>query len=196
MKLQENFQKVIGTRMVGVKLNGLQLEDYRAPAISLRFCEAVASSMISPIAIHEKNIDCVGALRSFGFYRNDIKLATLISKESGIPVNFIQKAINEIPVMKCPVRNMILGSIDNPDVLIAFVEPEKATQLMMLYASYYEEYPIIYPSFFMSVCGNIVARVYNTNKICISFGCPESRKYGGVLPDEIVVGIPGNLLKF
>jgi uncharacterized protein (DUF169 family) len=45
----------------------------------------------------------------------------------------------------------------------------------------------------MSVCANIAVQTFISGKMCISFGCPASRKFGGVLEDEVIVGIP-NLL--
>jgi uncharacterized protein (DUF169 family) len=39
------------------------------------------------------------------------------------------------------------------------------------------------------VCGNCTVRPYVTNQICVSFGCNDSRQYGGIESDELVVGI-------
>jgi len=55
--------------------------------------------------------------------------------------------------------------------------------------------PFIASYSLLSICGNVFARGYNTSNICISFGCPESRKYGGVDMDEVVIGIPGEMAK-
>ncbi len=196
MSFLNQIRNLLGEKQTGIKINSLQASNYNSPKKPMRFCEAVVSSLHSPLIIHKDDIDCLGAQRSFGFYRNDIKLAAQISEESNIPIRFILKALNEIPVINHPVKNIILGSLEKPDVTIAFVKPDKITQLILLYAAHFEEKPLITPYFFMSVCGNIVAQTYNTDKICISFGCPESRKFGGVLEDEVIVGIPNSLLNY
>ena len=190
------IQNIIGEKQTGIKINSLQASNYNSPKKPMRFCEAVVDSLHTTLVICKDDIDCLGAQRSFGFYRDDKKLAAHISEESNIPIRFILDALNEIPVISNPVKNIILGYSEKPDVTIAFLKPDKITQLILLYAAYFEEKPLITPYFFMSVCGNIVAQTYNTNKICISFGCPESRKFGGVLEDEVIVGIPNSILNY
>lgn len=188
------IQNIIGERQTGIKINSLQVTNYNSPKKPMKFCEAVVDSLHIPLVICKEDIDCFGAQRSFDFYRDDKKLAAQISEETNISHRFILNALNEIPVINNPVKNITLGSSEEPDVIIAFAKPDKITQLILLYATYFEEKPLITPYFFMSVCGNIVAQTYNTGKICISFGCPESRKFGGILEDEVIVGIPNLLL--
>ena len=196
MSFLNQIQKLLGEKQTSIKINSLHFKDYNSPKKPMRFCEAVVSSLHSPLIIRKDDIDCLGAQRSFGFYRNDIKLAAQMSEESNIPLRFILDALNEIPIINNPVKNIILGSTEKPDVTIAFVKPDKITQLILLYAAYFEEKPLITPYFFMSICGNIAVQTYKTNKICISFGCPESRKFGEVLEDEVIVGIPNSLLNY
>lgn len=42
----------------------------------------------------------------------------------------------------------------------------------------------------MSICGNIAVNTYLEEKISLSFGCEDSRKYGGISRGQLVVGIP------
>ena len=196
MDFLNQLQNLLGEKQTGIKINSLLASNYNSPKKPMKFCEAVVDSFQTPLVICKEDIDCLGAQRSFGFYRDDKKFAALISEETNIPIRFILNALNEIPVITNPVKNIILGSSEKPDVTIAFLKPDKITQLTLLYAAYFEEKPLITPYFFMSVCGNIFAQTYNTNKICISFGCPESRKFGGVLEDEVIVGIPNSLLNY
>ncbi|MCK5838717.1 MAG: DUF169 domain-containing protein [Bacteroidales bacterium] len=196
MSFLNQIQNLLGEKQTSIKINGVHFKDYNSPKKPIRFCEAVVSSLQSPLIIRKDDIDCLGAQRSFGFNRDDKKLTAQISEETNIPIRFILNALNEIPVINHPVKNIILGSSEKPDVTIAFLKPDKITQLTLLYAAYFEEKPLITPYFFMSVCGNIFAQTYNTGKISISFGCPESRKFGGILEDEVIVGIPNLLLNY
>jgi len=45
----------------------------------------------------------------------------------------------------------------------------------------------------MSVCGNVAARSYLGQCISISFGCPDSREYGGIEKGQLVIGLPHNI---
>jgi len=42
----------------------------------------------------------------------------------------------------------------------------------------------------MPICGNCSAQPIVTNDVCISFGCDDSRTYGNIADNELVVGIP------
>jgi uncharacterized protein (DUF169 family) len=43
---------------------------------------------------------------------------------------------------------------------------------------------------FAAVCGNVAVKAYVTRRISLSFGCEDSRQYGGVPRDRLIVGIP------
>ncbi len=196
MNFLNQIQNLLGERQTNITINSLQYSNYNSPKKPIRFCEAVVDSLHSPLMIRKDDINCLGAQRSFGFYQDDKKLAAQISEESNIPLRFILNALNEIPVITNPVKNIILGSSEKPDVTIAFVKPNKITQLILLYAEYFEEKPLILPYYFMSVCGIIAVQTYKTDKICISFACPASHKFAGILEDEVIVGIPNSLLNY
>ncbi len=129
MNFLNKIQNLLGEKQTGIKINSLLASNYNSPKKSIRFCEAVISSLHSPLIIRKDDIDCLGALRSFGFYRDDKKLAAQISEESNIPIRFILNALNEIPIITNPVKNIVLGSSEKPDVIIAFVKPDKITQI-------------------------------------------------------------------
>lgn len=191
---KNQLDDILGDRQTGVKYNSTETSAYYAPLKPMKFCEAVISSINTQILLQPEEIDCIGAQRAFGYYRNDKKFTSLISEETQIPFKFIQHAISQIPVIDFPLNNVLLGHIENPSLSIAFVKPSKITKLIFLYASLFKEKPIVSPFFFMSVCANIAVQTYLTNKMCISFGCPESRKEGRVNENEIIVGIPNSLL--
>ena len=45
----------------------------------------------------------------------------------------------------------------------------------------------------MSICGGIAVRTYLDEKISISFGCDDSRKYAGLRRENLAIGIPRKL---
>jgi len=186
--------EILGDRKTGIRFNITNPSAYNSPDRPMKFCEAVISSLQSTLVICANDIDCLGAKRTFGLYHNDQKFASLISEETQIPLEFIQKAIIQIPVFDEPLKNILLGPIENPDLTIALVKPNMITKLILYYAKLFKDKPVISPYFFMSICANIAVQTFLTNKICISFGCPESRKKGRVQNDEVIVGIPGSLI--
>lgn len=47
----------------------------------------------------------------------------------------------------------------------------------------------------MAVCGSAVVNSYVNHTISLSFGCPDSRQYGGIRPEQLVVAMPADLLE-
>jgi uncharacterized protein (DUF169 family) len=43
---------------------------------------------------------------------------------------------------------------------------------------------------FAAVCGNVAVKAYVDKKVSLSFGCEDSRQYGGISRDRLIVGIP------
>jgi uncharacterized protein (DUF169 family) len=41
----------------------------------------------------------------------------------------------------------------------------------------------------MFICGNVVVKSYIDQEISIFFGCPDSRKYGGIEKEQLVIGL-------
>ena len=69
MSFLNQIQKLLGEKQTGIKINSLYFEDYNSPKKPIRFCEAVVSSLHSPLIIRKDDIACLGAQRSFGFYK-------------------------------------------------------------------------------------------------------------------------------
>lgn len=47
----------------------------------------------------------------------------------------------------------------------------------------------------MGVCGNVAVKTYLEGKICVSFGCDDSREYGQISRDRLALGIPCSELR-
>jgi len=41
-----------------------------------------------------------------------------------------------------------------------------------------------------AMCGDVAVQTFISKKVCISFGCDDSREYGKVSDEELIVGIP------
>ena len=190
MNLPDIFTILKIERYTGVKFNNPGISNDRQSAGPRKFCEAVCQSFDSAVVLHATDIDCIGAKRAFGLYRNDRQFASLISQETNIPAAFISEAIKEIPVLDTTFQNVEIGLIDDPEVIIALVKPATITKLIKILAEKFRQNALVSPYFFMSVCGNVAVRTYHTKRVCISFGCPEARKDDRVRENELIVGFP------
>jgi len=188
------LKKYFGPKCTSLYVNS----DFRGfinnPLKQMKFCEAVNHSFKVPLRLNSANLGCPGARHCIGFKNDNIQLATKISEENNIPVEFIHTALEKIPILK-GISHINLGlteCIENdmkPDLFIMYIKPFKITELMHK-LSKMALIPSAPPYTFLSVCGNVFANCYLNQKVTISFGCPESRESGGIGENEIVVGLP------
>jgi len=192
-KLKNRF----GLFCTGIKVN-YDKEFDNSPLKSLRFCEAVNDSFHTPVLFNPQNLSCLGSKRSFGVFENDDELIQHISQDSQVVPETVKNVLNDIPIIDSKINNILLGINEEmekditPDLYIMYIKPKDVLVLMREYTQKLNKLPSIKPYFFLSVCGNIFVRTYKFGVMSISFGCPESRKYGGVKDNLVIVGIPYN----
>lgn len=189
-----------GKKCSGINVNGVA-NAINIPSKRIKLCEAVNYSFNDPTQINNDNLGCPGARRSIGFDKENQKLAQTISENNSIPVSFIIEALNNISILKDNVTQINLGITQGmekllpPDLFIMYVQPSIITKIMHLF-SQYKIQPSIPIYSLLSICGNVFANCYNNKIPCISFGCPDSREYGGVKENEVIIGIPAKLVKY
>ncbi|MEF8811277.1 MAG: DUF169 domain-containing protein [Bacteroidales bacterium] len=165
----------------------------------MKFCEAVDYSFKIPILLNKDNLNCPGARRTFGFDPQSNELVKTISENTQIPLRYIIKALDSIPVID-QVHDLVLGipgdmeKFLSPDVYIIYTQPKQMTHFIHSIARI-EKKPFISPYSLLSICGNVFAQSYRQGWISLSFGCPESRNFGGVKNDEVVMGLPYHVVK-
>jgi uncharacterized protein (DUF169 family) len=131
-----------------------------------------------------------------GLHKSDKELISHISNESKISEHTISESLQDIPAFEKPVKNIYLGILPEmediilPDMFILQIKPKETMDLIKQYILKINAVPIIKPYPFLSVCGNILVGSLKQKQMSISFGCPESRKYGGVDDGNVIVGIP------
>jgi len=195
----KELKNKFGRKCSGININ-MEVPKINVPTKQMKLCEAVHHSFYIPIQINSKNLGCPGARRSTGFDTDDLKLAKTISLNNGIPISFINEALNNIPSFNDEIIHINMGIIQEmekrlpPDLFIIYVQPSKITEIMHLLAKHGIQ-PSISNYSLLSICGNVFANTYLNHQISISFGCPESREHGGVGENEVVVGIPANLVE-
>lgn len=193
----DDLKNIFGPKCTAINVNGRISESIDIPSKHLKFCEAVNLSFDAPVRVTDENLGCPGARRSVGFDKDDQLLAQTISENNGIPVQFILNALKDIPRLN-GIIHLNLGMTEKmeekakPDLYIIYIKPSVVTSIMHNLAKI-EVRPSIPPYSLLSVCGNVFADCYKNNVVSLSFGCPESRKHGGVEKDEVVLGIPFEL---
>ena len=197
----DELKKRFGNKCSSIKINGGAMTSGNIPDFPVTFCQALNYSFNVPIQINSKNIGCPGARRSIGFDKDDEKLVKTISSNNTIPESFVDDAISNISTLNLNVRHINLGMTSEmeeaspPDLYIMYVRPAKITEIMHLYAQYKIQ-PSIPTYSLLSICGNVFANSFDNQLISISFGCPESRKNGGVNDNEVIVAVPYKYAKF
>jgi uncharacterized protein (DUF169 family) len=190
-KLKSRF----GKRCSGIKINPPELGRVNVAEKQMKFCEAVYYSFKVPVQIDKNNIYCAGAKRNLGYGGNDDSLAKKIAGNNNIPLNFILSALQNIPALKKNEYKIVLGITEEmekfvqPDVFIIYAKPASIMQIIHDYARK-EIKADISPYSLLSICGNVFIKSYMEGNINISFGCPESREFGGVDNEEVIIGVP------
>ena len=190
------LEETIGGRWTGAKFH------YRddAPTDALtppatRICEAVAESFREPIVQRADVVACCGARRSLALDNYDEELVGRIVTESGIDRSFAARVVNRTPHLATAPVAISYGMLDSPDVVIGYIRPESAMKLVRLWQHVHGTSPLVRLSSFMAICGDVVVGAYVSNRLRVSFGCRDSREFGGVDDDHIIVGIPHVLVE-
>jgi len=115
----------------------------------------------------------------------------LVSAGRFVDESSVVKALSSIPRLERRSKSILLSvSEEDSDVYVLYIRPEGLMRIVQAVQRINGEEFTAKVSGVASVCGNCTVRPYVTNQVCISFGCNNSRTYGGVRCDELVVGIP------
>ncbi|OHB59542.1 MAG: hypothetical protein A2167_04165 [Planctomycetes bacterium RBG_13_46_10] len=160
----------------------------------VRFCEAVYKAQNKRISLSLPNVYCDGARRCFGWLKNnDAKLAQRLSEKTGIGQDVACELIRSVPVPNEKFSGISLSKDIDGDVYISYASPESAMKLVRCWQKMTGRNLDTEISGIMFVCGNVAVKSHIDQKISISFGCPDSRKYGGIEKEQLVIGIPHNV---
>ena len=187
----ELLKQVTGSIWVAVKFDRGKSSNVMKP---LRFCEAIYKTRQKNIILSCSTVCCDGARRCFGWLKNrDGKLALKLTEKAGIDPSIASKLLSSVPVLNNQFSAISLSRDDNADVFITYTSPESAMQIVRLWQKVTGQNLNLEMSGIMSVCGNTVVRSYINQEISLSLGCPDSREYGGIKADQLVIGIPNKL---
>ena len=191
--LEEN----IGGRWIGIVFERNNAPKENLAKRPIRLCEAVKQSITRPIVLTRHLVSCPGARRSLGWTTtDDDKIARNMVEATGIKANIAKKLVTNTPCLNGTVAAVSVGGNDHPDVVLSYAQPEAVMRLVRRWQEFEGTDLDLETSSVMAVCGSVVVKAYTTGRICLSFGCPDSRKYGAIGRDRLVVGLPVRLVEY
>lgn len=189
------LEQVTGTRWIAVKFFRHLPADWecvhREP---LRFCDAVCQARKGHIDLLPETIRCEGAKRAFRWTKGKEEgLVLHLSEKTGVNAARARELVEQVLVLADSYAGIRVGDCEYPDVLVTYLRPEAAMRLVRLWETATGHSLHADISSIMAVCGNAVVKAYVTQSVSVSFGCPDSRQYGGIQPEELVVAVPAGL---
>jgi len=165
------------------------------PADQVRFCEALARAAEGEWILTPESVCCAGAQRCFGWLPGtDRDLAWDLAEKLGVSATTAGTAIADVPTLPGRFDAIWVGTDTAPDVYVSYVVPETAMRIVRTWQRIYGKSLPVKVSGIMSVCGSAVVNSYVNHTISLTFGCPDSRRYGGIGPEQLVIALPADLL--
>jgi uncharacterized protein (DUF169 family) len=195
MKDIDFLERQFGGRWCGIRFGTIPGEKASLIDSPMSFCQAIAESHAGPVALTPELLDCPGGGRSIGWNNKENGLAKSMAEKSNIDISIAEQIIKNTPALDGSFDQIIIGTMLSPDLFISHAQPESAMHMIRARQKLTGEMIPVEISGFMSVCGAVAAKAYLTNTMCISFGCPESRKYSALGRDRLVFGISAALVK-
>ena len=190
------LQQVTGTQWIGVTfLERPPTSHCGVHPGAIRFCEAISRAHTGCIELVPEMLCCQGAGHVFGWTANgEAALPRKLADRTGVSEEQARDLVGQVPVLRPPCAGICVGDSSYPDVWVTYAQPEAVMRVVRLWETAVGTSLTVTVSGFMAVCGNAVVRAHTSQSISLSFGCPDSRQYGGIRSEELVVAIPAGLL--
>lgn len=183
------LERQFGGWWCGVKFGPEAGGTYRSVEGPMPFCQAVMESRKDPLVLTRESMGCPGGSRSLGWADDDEALAQAMAGKTDMDLETARAIIRRTPRLNAGIGQVVVGTRETPDVIISYAQPEAAMKLVREWQRLYGNLLPLETSGFMSVCGMVAVRAYRTGKLCLSFGCPDSRRHSGIGRDRLVVGL-------
>jgi len=166
----------------------------------LRFCEFVNETMKDGKTRYLKvdSLKCLGSRWAFGLVspneENLSKFAyNLVNEGRFKSEEQARSEISSSPKLD-EATSMVMISVDEHehDLLLSYMNPRDCMELMLLYQNVTGKRPMMDDMGVMPVCGQCSVKARRHGRMSVSLGCRDSRMYGGIATDRLVVGIPWN----
>jgi len=133
----------------------------------------------------------MGANYVFGWEENiRDKVIENFQRKRNISLKDATSIVKGLPQMEVAPIAIGLNGDESPDLLVACLQPQQFMRLLTVYQGVFGEKLKVELSDYAAVCGNVAVNTYLHKRISLSFGCEDSRQYGGIPRDRLIVGIP------
>lgn len=190
------LEERIGGRWTGILFHRDHAPKEGLAKRPMRLCEAIKKSYTQPVVLTRPLVSCLGARRSLGWTTTeDDKIARMMVEATGIQGDMARRLIANTPRLNGAIVAVSIGANNGSDVVVSYAQPETVMRLVRRWQELEGTDLDLEASSVMAVCGSVVARAYTTGRICLSFGCPDSREYGAIGRDRLVIGLPVPLIE-
>ncbi|MBN1383202.1 MAG: DUF169 domain-containing protein [Deltaproteobacteria bacterium] len=159
-----------------------------------RFCEAVKSAGGKKVLLDPDRFMCLGSRYAFGC-RPDPKeqMIKKLAEEKGFPLTYAAKLIEGTPHFQIQPGAIGVNMGDQPQLLLAQLQPEQAMRLIQLYQKKMQKTYRTEIAAVITACANVTVKALQSQDMVISFGCNDSRAYGGLTRNRLYAGVPYTL---
>lgn len=192
MNVYEACEGLCGASWTGVSFLDALPPLLEAPSACPRLCGAIGQAFQKCMLIDLHALDCPGGLRSVGLPIDDDKMAEEMASRAPMPVGHARKIVRTTPRLKQSACYMTMGHIEHPDILVSYLSPESAMKLLRRWQQVFGRRLKTDLSASTAVCATAVG-AYLNKELLFSFGCPDSREYGGIAPHQLVAALPVSL---
>jgi uncharacterized protein (DUF169 family) len=163
---------------------------------NIRFCEAVNLAITQPVILSKESLSCESAKYVFGWREKfDNQLLDSCQDKCRVSDRILKSLLSNIPRFNKPFSHIGLNTDDEPDLVMSFVAPQEMMKIIKVYNNRNGKNVEVSLNSMMGLCGNIAVKSFLEEKISISFGCLDSRKFADMRRDSLAIGIPRKLFK-
>ena len=161
-----------------------------------RFCEATKEAIMHPVILDKDSISCKGAQYAFGWgFDHENLLSDNCLDKNQAQTGILESMLSHVHHFKRSFKYIGLNTDGEPDIIMSYMQPEEVMAIIKSYNYHYGKTLVVPLCSMMSICSGIAVRTYQEEKISLSFGCNDSRKYANIGRNNLAVGIPRRLLK-
>jgi len=161
---------------------------------NIRFCEAIKLAVTQPVILTKENLSCESAQYVFGWKEKfDNRLLDSCRNKCKVSDKVLESLLSDVPRFKKPFSSIGLNTDNEPDLVISCVAPQEMMKIIKVFNSYKGKNAEVSLGSMMALCGNVAVKSFLEEKINISFGCSDSRKFADIGRDRLAVGIPRKL---
>ncbi|MBN1621496.1 MAG: DUF169 domain-containing protein [Endomicrobiales bacterium] len=188
--INSDFSDHFGSHWIKIKFYNEKPKTEAELLRNVRFCEATKEAIMHPVLLDKKSISCEGAKHAFGWDSHIYSPLKMCQESRDIKNSLLTSLFTSVPRMKRSINYIGLNIEGDPDLVMSYMPPEEVMKVVNIYQNNAGKMLDVSITSMMSICGGIAVNTYTKNKICISFGCDDSRKYAEIGRETMAIGIP------